>query len=295
MGSAAVGGGTLLGAGELYHNDGPFDVPDDYNRLNGVLRYHHGDDRDFYTVTAMAYSGKWNSTDQVPQRAITDGDNRSLRHPQPHRRRRVEPLEPLVQPRDSAPTPARCNGSAYVIRYQLDLWSTFTDYLKRSRPRRSDAAARRSRGVRRQRLQDLVCRLLRPSARPTSSAFKRESMTFATSESFRPIGAGSSVPRKMPASWNRTARCTRKTAFNGLKNCAPCLGVREDQFNFDVKDKMRNATAAAISPATPRVVQPATNAPPCLVPSSESRSAPGPRPPFSSTPAPDITATMPAE
>src|SRR6202030_4728428 len=74
MGSIATGSsGTLLGAGDIYHNDGPFDEPDDYNRLNGVLRYHHGTDRDFYTVTAMAYSGKWNSTDQVPERAIADG------------------------------------------------------------------------------------------------------------------------------------------------------------------------------------------------------------------------------
>lgn len=73
MGATSLAGGTLLGAGEVYHNDGPFDVPDDYNRLNGVLRYHHGDDRDFYTVTAMADSGKWNSTDQVPERAITEG------------------------------------------------------------------------------------------------------------------------------------------------------------------------------------------------------------------------------
>jgi hypothetical protein len=41
-GSTAVAGGTLIGAGEAYHNDGPFDVPDDYNRLNAELRYVRG-------------------------------------------------------------------------------------------------------------------------------------------------------------------------------------------------------------------------------------------------------------
>src|SRR5665213_1012397 len=61
VGSTALAEGTLLGAGEVYHNDGPFEVPDDYNRLNGVLRYHRGEPQDFYSVTAMAYSGKWNS------------------------------------------------------------------------------------------------------------------------------------------------------------------------------------------------------------------------------------------
>ena len=29
--------------------------------------------QDFFTVTAMAYSGRWNSTDQVPEHAIDEG------------------------------------------------------------------------------------------------------------------------------------------------------------------------------------------------------------------------------
>src|ERR1700744_940641 len=73
MGSSGLAGGTLSGAGDVYHNDGPFDNPDDYNRVNGVLRYHRGTASDFWTITAMGYHGKWNSTDQVPQHAITEG------------------------------------------------------------------------------------------------------------------------------------------------------------------------------------------------------------------------------
>ena len=73
LGSTSLGRGTVLAAGDVYHNDGPFDQPDDYNRLNGVLRYHQGTAGDFFTVTVMAYSGKWNSTDQVPEHAITQG------------------------------------------------------------------------------------------------------------------------------------------------------------------------------------------------------------------------------
>src|SRR5215469_1451060 len=56
MGTASVGPGSLLAAGEAYHDDGPFAVPDDYSRLNGVLRYSQGDERDHFTATAMAYS-----------------------------------------------------------------------------------------------------------------------------------------------------------------------------------------------------------------------------------------------
>src|ERR1700724_909047 len=73
MGTAGLGTGTLLGTADVYHNDGPFDKPDDYNRVNGVLRYPRGTSADFLTVTAMGYYGKWNSTDQVPARAIDEG------------------------------------------------------------------------------------------------------------------------------------------------------------------------------------------------------------------------------
>src|ERR1700723_1798029 len=129
MGSAALAGGTLLGAGEIYHNDGPFDVQDDYNRLNGLLRYHQGDPQDYYTVTAMAYSGKWNSTDQVPERAIARGVI--------DRFGSLNPTDGGISSRDSLSFSGvkrtdtdQVQFSAYVIRYKLDLWSTFTYYLK---------------------------------------------------------------------------------------------------------------------------------------------------------------------
>src|SRR3989449_1832552 len=38
-GSPAIGGGKLLYGLELFHEDGPWDHPDDYRRINGVLRY----------------------------------------------------------------------------------------------------------------------------------------------------------------------------------------------------------------------------------------------------------------
>jgi len=41
--------------------------------INGVLRYSQGTATDGLTLTAMAYSNGWNSTDQVAQRAIDQG------------------------------------------------------------------------------------------------------------------------------------------------------------------------------------------------------------------------------
>src|SRR4029453_15925486 len=69
-GSTAVGTGTLLAAFEGVRNDGPWDVPDNVRKLNGVLRYSQGTATDGFSLTAMAYSNGWNSTAQVAQAAL---------------------------------------------------------------------------------------------------------------------------------------------------------------------------------------------------------------------------------
>lgn len=69
-GSPQVGAGHLLYAGEFEHSDGPWDRPDDYNKVNAVLRYSVGDDTNGLSVMLTAYHGTWNSSDQVARRAI---------------------------------------------------------------------------------------------------------------------------------------------------------------------------------------------------------------------------------
>jgi outer membrane cobalamin receptor len=71
--STAVGSGTLLTAFEANKYNGPWEVPDNVRKLNGVLRYSQGTATDGFTLSAMAYSNGWNSTDQVAQRAIGQG------------------------------------------------------------------------------------------------------------------------------------------------------------------------------------------------------------------------------
>jgi outer membrane receptor protein involved in Fe transport len=71
--SPVVGRGRLLAAFELQRNDGPWINPDDYRKVNGVVRYTHGNTVNGLSITGMAYRGKWNSTDQVPKRAVVNG------------------------------------------------------------------------------------------------------------------------------------------------------------------------------------------------------------------------------
>ena len=71
--SPAVGDGRLLYALERLGNDGPFDRPDKYHKLNAVLRYSEGDAANGFNLTGMGYSAHWNSTDQIPRRAVKSG------------------------------------------------------------------------------------------------------------------------------------------------------------------------------------------------------------------------------
>ena len=64
--SQKLGAGNLLYGGEETYYDGPWVHPDGFNKINGLLTYSQGDDADGVSVTAHAYHGKWNSSDQIP-------------------------------------------------------------------------------------------------------------------------------------------------------------------------------------------------------------------------------------
>jgi len=71
--SPKLGDGHLLYAGEYLHNDGPWQRPDDFNKFNGQLTYSSGSDENGFSLTARGYHGKWNSSDQVAESAVTSG------------------------------------------------------------------------------------------------------------------------------------------------------------------------------------------------------------------------------
>lgn len=64
---------SLTYALEASHYDGPWQREGNSRRLNGLLKYHQQDGTDRMSLTAMAYSGRWDSTDQIPARAIANG------------------------------------------------------------------------------------------------------------------------------------------------------------------------------------------------------------------------------
>ncbi|WP_018412516.1 TonB-dependent receptor [Methyloversatilis thermotolerans] len=128
MNSHALATGTLLYALETSRNDGPWTNPEDFRRVNGVLRYTLGEGAQRTSITAMAYTARWDSTDQVPLRALQSGQIGRYDAIDPTdggRSRRYSLSVDSQQLRDDGVLRVQ----AYAIRSELDLWSNFTYVL----------------------------------------------------------------------------------------------------------------------------------------------------------------------
>jgi TonB dependent receptor/TonB-dependent Receptor Plug Domain len=126
--SPRVAGGDLLLAGEYFHNDGPWDHPEAYGKIDGLLKYTSGDTDDGWDVEAMGYDGHWRSTDQIPQRAVDQG---------------LVGRFGAIDPSDGGRThryslsgdwwhqagAGRVRANLYAVDYRLDLVSNFTYWL----------------------------------------------------------------------------------------------------------------------------------------------------------------------
>ncbi|WP_454726753.1 MULTISPECIES: TonB-dependent receptor [Cupriavidus] len=134
--SLRAGPGTVLYGLEWMGENGPWVQPEGVHKLNGVLRYTMplgGGER--IGITAMGYRNRWDSTDQVPQRAInaglisrfgnidpTDGGYAS----------RYSLSADWLRPLDAG----LFKANAYVIKSRLQLFSNFTYAL--DNPERGD-------------------------------------------------------------------------------------------------------------------------------------------------------------
>lgn len=68
-GSAAVGNGDLLVALDGTRSNGPWDLDEDLQKVNGLVKYSQSD----WNIGFTGYHATWNATDQVPERAIGSG------------------------------------------------------------------------------------------------------------------------------------------------------------------------------------------------------------------------------
>ena len=125
LGSAKAGGGNLLYAGEFNSYDGPWTNPDDMKKFSGLLRYSQGTATDGFSLTGMAYTNTWNSTDQNALRDFTTGQIGLYGELDPTDggdTSRFSLSGRMAQTTDDGSWKA----NAYLVKYTMDLWNNYT-------------------------------------------------------------------------------------------------------------------------------------------------------------------------
>ena len=115
----------LLYAGEFTGYDGPWTNPDDMKKFSGLLRYSQGTATDGFSLTGMAYTNTWNSTDQVALRAYTTGQIGLYGELDPTDggdTSRFSLSGRVAQTTDDGSWKA----NAYLVKYTMDLWNNYT-------------------------------------------------------------------------------------------------------------------------------------------------------------------------
>ncbi|PLW71024.1 TonB-dependent receptor [Pseudohalioglobus lutimaris] len=136
MGGSDLGRGRLSVALEALAYDGPWtDIEEDVDKTNGLLRYYQGVEDSNWSVTLMGYDNNWNAADQIPERAVARGlidEFGSLDKTLGGNSSRYSLSAALRRQSDAG----GLQLSAYVIDYQMQLWSNFTYLL--DDPQRGD-------------------------------------------------------------------------------------------------------------------------------------------------------------
>ncbi|RKS53406.1 outer membrane receptor protein involved in Fe transport [Gillisia mitskevichiae] len=118
-------------ASELSLSDGPFDSPQNFNRINIIGRYNYnliGDQE--LTITASHFQSKWDASGQIPQRAIdqnligrfgaiddTEGGNTSRSNLLINHFKRIDGNSVI-------------KSKAFISQYDFELYSNFTFFLE---------------------------------------------------------------------------------------------------------------------------------------------------------------------
>ena len=129
-GSNNIGNGTLAYGIERTTNNGPWDLDENLKRNSAQFKYSQAlDETTDLSVNLMAYDAKWDSTDQIPERAVEQGlitpfgfiDDTVGGHSSRYS------LSTQIAKRSATST---TTFSAYSIYYDMNLWSNFTYFLE---------------------------------------------------------------------------------------------------------------------------------------------------------------------
>ncbi|MEX0618012.1 MAG: TonB-dependent receptor, partial [Pseudohongiellaceae bacterium] len=127
--SITAGDGTLTLAGAATRYAGPWKRDQDLAKTNALIKYFSESSEARWSITAALYDGIWDSTDQIPLRAVQNNQLDELGNVDPtvggdsHRYSVSFHREQLLGP-------GRLQVNGYLVDYQLDLYSNFTYFVE---------------------------------------------------------------------------------------------------------------------------------------------------------------------
>jgi hypothetical protein len=122
------GAATTVGVEAAYDN-GPWVSPEHSRRFNLFGRHTWTSQADRFALTVMGYRGEWNSSDQIPQRAVEAGDLDRFGTIDPSDGGDGDRISLSFDWTRLGATGDSMSVNLYALRYRLNLFSNFTYFL----------------------------------------------------------------------------------------------------------------------------------------------------------------------
>lgn len=123
-----IGPGHLLYALEGHFYNGPWDKPQDFRKVNGLLKYSLTRGAATFALGATAYHSIWDATDQIPQRAVDQGIIGRLATIDRSDGGRTSRFS-LYSTWSTKSKHSLTQANAYLVYSRLNLFSNFTFFL----------------------------------------------------------------------------------------------------------------------------------------------------------------------
>ena len=118
-------------ASEMYLTDGPFESPQDFNRINVLGKYTYTDaNKDKITLTASHFQSKWDASGQIPQRAVDQGLISRFGAIDDTEGGQTSRSNLTLQHLKNLEHNAVLKTNAYLSKYDFELYSNFTFFLE---------------------------------------------------------------------------------------------------------------------------------------------------------------------
>tara|TARA_Y100001934_G_scaffold278658_1_gene380416 strand:+ start:1608 stop:3821 length:2214 start_codon:yes stop_codon:yes gene_type:complete len=118
-------------ASEMYLTDGPFESPQDFNRINVLGKYTYTDaNKDKITLTASHFQSKWDASGQIPQRAVDQGLIGRFGAIDDTEGGQTSRSNLTLQHLKNLEHNAVLKTNAYLSKYDFELYSNFTFFLE---------------------------------------------------------------------------------------------------------------------------------------------------------------------